>query len=92
MRDTYFGRFLVIPHKAVRPKEYYKHICMEMPDIQRMKTLMIWCGSHALAKRPKTLFSRDGSVGDGESSREATKVEDNALIQEKGFISCACRF
>ncbi|KAI2618141.1 Mis12-Mtw1 protein family-domain-containing protein [Hypoxylon sp. NC1633] len=41
-----------IPHKAVDPAEFYKHIEAELIEPRRMKQLLTWCGERALSKKP----------------------------------------
>ncbi|KAI1380593.1 Mis12-Mtw1 protein family-domain-containing protein [Hypoxylon crocopeplum] len=41
-----------IPHKAVDPAEFYKHIEAELIEPRRMKQLLTWCGERALSEKP----------------------------------------
>ncbi|KAI2463472.1 Mis12-Mtw1 protein family-domain-containing protein [Annulohypoxylon bovei var. microspora] len=41
-----------IPHKAVDPAEFYKHIEAELMEPRRMKQLLTWCGERALSEKP----------------------------------------
>ncbi|EXA30024.1 hypothetical protein FOVG_18559 [Fusarium oxysporum f. sp. pisi HDV247] len=42
-----------IPHRAVNPADYYKHIEAEgLTEPRRMKQLLTWCGERALAGKP----------------------------------------
>ncbi|KAI1462835.1 Mis12-Mtw1 protein family-domain-containing protein [Annulohypoxylon moriforme] len=41
-----------IPHKAVDPGEFYKHIEAELMEPRRMKQLLTWCGERALSEKP----------------------------------------
>ncbi|KAI1802171.1 Mis12-Mtw1 protein family-domain-containing protein [Daldinia bambusicola] len=41
-----------IPHKAVDPSEFYKHIEAELMEPRRMKQLLTWCGERALSEKP----------------------------------------
>ncbi|KAI1473961.1 Mis12-Mtw1 protein family-domain-containing protein [Daldinia eschscholtzii] len=41
-----------IPHKAVDPAEFYKHIEADLMEPRRMKQLLTWCGERALSEKP----------------------------------------
>lgn len=42
-----------LPHREVRPAEFYKHIEAEgLPEPRRMKQLLTWCGERALSEKP----------------------------------------
>lgn len=34
--------FVAVPHSAVNPKEFYKHLDADMPEPHRMKQLLLW--------------------------------------------------
>lgn len=42
-----------LPHREVKPAEFYKHIEAEgLPEPRRMKQLLTWCGERALSEKP----------------------------------------
>lgn len=42
-----------LPHREVKPSEFYKHIEAEgLPEPRRMKQLLTWCGERALSEKP----------------------------------------
>ncbi|KAI1389428.1 Mis12-Mtw1 protein family-domain-containing protein [Hypoxylon trugodes] len=51
-----------IPHKAVDPAEFYKHIEAELMEPRRMKQLLTWCGERALSAKPPLGSSNSNEI------------------------------
>lgn len=45
---------LALPHDEVESTEFYKHIESGLPEPRRMRQLLIWCGTRALAEKPSS--------------------------------------
>ena len=41
-----------MPHNEVESEYFYKHIESELPEPRRMRQLLTWCGTRALAEKP----------------------------------------
>ncbi|KAH6899853.1 Mis12-Mtw1 protein family-domain-containing protein [Thelonectria olida] len=41
-----------IPHREVKPAEFYKHIEASQLEPRRMKQLLTWCGERSLSEKP----------------------------------------
>ncbi|KAG9305460.1 hypothetical protein G9A89_021178 [Geosiphon pyriformis] len=39
------------PHASLDPKEFYRHIKVELPGPHKMKQLLVWCGQRAIEKQ-----------------------------------------
>ena len=61
--------YLAQPHNSVSATSFYKHIDADLPDAERLRTLLIWCASRAAAKpsppssNPNSTASDNGKGG-----------------------------
>ncbi|KAL7754185.1 hypothetical protein RI367_000166 [Sorochytrium milnesiophthora] len=55
------GDQIVLPHPAVQPSEYYKHISADLPDPVRMRTLLVLCGRKARIEPPSADTDEDSA-------------------------------
>ena len=59
-----------LPHREVKPSEFYKHIEAEgLPEPRRMKQLLTWCGERALSEKPAHGTKNSSVIHGGEQNR-----------------------
>ena len=78
--------YLAQPHNSVSATSFYKHIDADLPDAERLRTLLIWCASRAAAKpslpssNPNSTASDNGRPDLPPLSERAQKLLKN--VQE----------
>lgn len=45
--------FMAVPHSAVNPKDYYKHLDTDLPEPHKMKQLLLWSLKRVMEKQEK---------------------------------------
>ncbi|KAI5287172.1 hypothetical protein KEM54_006189 [Ascosphaera aggregata] len=71
------GASNALPHDEVRTEEFYKHIEGEgLPEPRRMRQLLTWCATRAIAQKPVAQSSED------QSAILAARIIQNEIIKE----------
>ncbi|KAF8343623.1 Mis12-Mtw1 protein family-domain-containing protein [Amanita rubescens] len=68
------------PHNSVSSTSFYKHIDADLPDSERLRTLLIWCASRAAAKstspsKPNSTASDNGKESSGDKDNRPPEPE-----------------
>ncbi|KAF5097872.1 hypothetical protein D0Z00_002245 [Geotrichum galactomycetum] len=67
--------FVAVPHSAVSPQEFYKHLDGSMPEPHRMKQLLLWSLKRVMEKQEATF--------------NQIKVDPNISVEDKTAINVA---
>ncbi|OJJ36509.1 hypothetical protein ASPWEDRAFT_107047 [Aspergillus wentii DTO 134E9] len=71
------GASNALPHKEVDTADFYKHIASDgLPEPRRMRQLLTWCGTRAVADKPS------GSGSEDASARLAARVIQEELLKD----------
>ncbi|KAF8632735.1 hypothetical protein AX15_001706 [Amanita polypyramis BW_CC] len=54
------------PHNSVSDASFYKHIDADLPDPERLRTLLIWCASRAMSKPSTSSKQKPTTLNNGE--------------------------
>ncbi|KAF8702226.1 hypothetical protein AX14_014458 [Amanita brunnescens Koide BX004] len=58
------------PHNSVSDASFYKHIDADLPDAERLRTLLIWCASRAAAKPSAPLSKPNSGASDNGKGKD----------------------
>lgn len=67
--------FVAVPHSAVSPQEFYKHLDSSMPEPHRMKQLLLWSLKRVMEKQEETF--------------NQIKVDPKISVEDKTAINVA---
>lgn len=73
--------FVAVPHSAVSPKEFYKHLDADMPEPHRMKQLLLWSLKRVMETQEETY--RQIKMNPAISAEDSTAISVARVIQEE---------
>ena len=68
-----------LPHDEVESSQFYKHIESGLPEPRRMRQLLTWCGTRALADKPSFASEDSGAKLAGKSAITYGQVIETLL-------------
>lgn len=73
--------FVAVPHSAVNPKEFYKHLDADLPEPHRMKQLLLWSLKRVMESQEETF--EQIKVNPAISAEDRTAIKIARYIQEE---------